>query len=446
MGEENLLDHVISQLEPQLLDYVEVLHPQTTFSLLQIIDKKIGGKLELTPDTLTIADRRGNPTDLEVKVLLIIGGLIVDAEVVNLIIDSIIKAVDRLVRGTVLSGFRMVKTDQPRLTHVLYHEIDTGEQEPVVPRLYRYDRVKQVIIDYHIEKMLHEDSPEAYRFTIDYRKLNAITKYPRYPLPAIDDLFTNIPHTTMMSIPDLKSGYFQLAINPRVIEKTAFITRNGTFAFVRMQYGLSETEPNFQKSIDIILRPVLGRFVNCYMDDVIITSSSFNEHIDHLNQVKEKGGKFNWSTEVQDYFNKVKRALTEVPVLKLPNFQEQFNLFIDASGVGIGAVLNQNHRPIALASRTLKKDESNYIVTECECLAVIWTLNKFKTYFGTLPVKVITDHTTLTKLAIGKNLSSRMIRWALKLSEFNIEWELRPGVQNIVADVLFRNAVDNVDE
>ncbi|GFU69846.1 retrovirus-related Pol polyprotein from transposon opus [Trichonephila clavipes] len=100
---------------------------------------------------------------------------------------------------------------------------------------------------------------------------------------------------------------------------------------------------------------------------------------------------------------------------------------------------------IAFASRTLNKEERNYTVTERECLAVIWTLNKFKTYFGSLPVKVITDHAALTKLTNGKNLSSRMIRWALKLSEFNIEWEHRPGVQNVVADVLSRNPVGNMD-
>ncbi|GFV97249.1 retrovirus-related Pol polyprotein from transposon 17.6 [Trichonephila clavipes] len=149
--------------------------------------------------------------------------------------------------------------------------------------------------------------------------------------------------------------------------------------------------------------------------------------------------------EAQDAFDKIKRALTEAPVLQVPNFIEQFNLFTDASGVGIRAVLNQNHRSIAFASRTLNKAERNYIVTERECLAVIWALNKFKTYFGSLPVKVITDHAALTKLTNGKNLSSRMIRWALKLSEFNIEWEHRSDVQNVVADVLSRNPVGNMD-
>ncbi|GFY02625.1 retrovirus-related Pol polyprotein from transposon 17.6 [Trichonephila clavipes] len=164
-----------------------------------------------------------------------------------------------------------------------------------------------------------------------------------------------------------------------------------------------------------------------------------------LYRLKKKGAKFNWSTEAQDSFDTIKRALTEAPVLQLPNFTEQFNLFTDARGVGIVAVLNQNHRPIAFASRTLNKEEQNYTVTERECLAVIWALNKFKTYFGSLPVKVITDHAALTKLTNGKNLSSRMIRWALKLSEFNIKLEHRPGVQNVVVDVLSRNPVGNLD-
>ncbi|GFX81224.1 retrovirus-related Pol polyprotein from transposon 17.6 [Trichonephila clavipes] len=164
-----------------------------------------------------------------------------------------------------------------------------------------------------------------------------------------------------------------------------------------------------------------------------------------LNQVGfRKTNQLNWKLQM-DAFDKIKRALTEAPVLQLPNFTEQFNLFTDASGVGIGAVLNQNHRPIAFASRTLNKAERNYTVTERECLAVIWALNMFKTYFGSLPVKVITDHAALTKLTNGKNVSSRMIRWALKLSEFNIEWEHHPGVQNVVAHVLSRNPVGNMD-
>ncbi|GFX24824.1 retrovirus-related Pol polyprotein from transposon 17.6 [Trichonephila clavipes] len=124
--------------------------------------------------------------------------------------------------------------------------------------------------------------------------------------------------------------------------------------------------------------------VGCYRKFI----PHYSDICEPLYRLKKKGAKFNWSTEAKDSFDKIKRALTEAPVLQLPNFTVQFNLFANASGVGIGAVLNQNHRPIAFASRTLNKAERNYNVTERECLAVIWALNKFKTYFGSLPVKV----------------------------------------------------------
>ncbi|GFV56170.1 retrovirus-related Pol polyprotein from transposon 297 [Trichonephila clavipes] len=347
---------------------------------------------------------------------------------------------------------------------------------------------------------LPPDSPEAYRFAIDYPKLNGITKYPRYSLPVIDDLLTNIPHTSVMSTLDLRSSYFQLAISPKDIEKTAFISlAMALLRFSACLLAFLGAASNFQKAIDIILKPVIGRFVLVYMDDVIITSLSFKDHLDHLNQVftllrdagltlnkekchfardklkylgliiskdgietdsnkiraitemrptknnrevskflgitgwyqkfspryadiceplyqlKKKGAKFNWSKEAQDSFDKIKRTLTEAPVLQLPNFSEQFNLFTDASGVGIGAVLQQNQKPIAFASRTLNKAERNYAVTERECLAVIWALNKFKTYFGPLPVKVIRDHVALTKLtnalrALAINSREQFIR------------------------------------
>ncbi|GFT53945.1 retrovirus-related Pol polyprotein from transposon 17.6 [Trichonephila clavipes] len=83
------------------------------------------------------------------------------------------------------------------------------------------------------------DNTKAYRFAVDYRKLNSITKYPHYPLPLIDEPITNIPHTTIMSSLDLKLGCFQLAVNPSDIVKTAFVTKNGNYAFQRMSFGLS---------------------------------------------------------------------------------------------------------------------------------------------------------------------------------------------------------------
>ncbi|GFX69788.1 retrovirus-related Pol polyprotein from transposon gypsy [Trichonephila clavipes] len=101
------------------------------------------------------------------------------------------------------------------------------------------------------------NNPEAYRFAVDYRKLNAITKYPRYPLPLIEDLIMSIPLATIMSSLDLRSGYIQL-VNPSDVVKTAFVSKNGTYAFTCMPFGMSGAAPNFQKAIDIILKPVIG--------------------------------------------------------------------------------------------------------------------------------------------------------------------------------------------
>ncbi|GFW36302.1 uncharacterized protein TNCV_1727301 [Trichonephila clavipes] len=150
------------------------------------------------------------------------------------------------------NSFQGLFSDKPGLTHVLYHEIDAGDNPPVVSRPYRYDRLKQEILDYHVDKMLKDvtiipiqspyaspvvlcrknnglhtppDNPEAYRFAVNYRKLNAITKYPRYHLPLTDDLIMNIPHTGIMSALDLLSGYFQMVVNPSDIVKTECLSR-----------------------------------------------------------------------------------------------------------------------------------------------------------------------------------------------------------------------------
>ncbi|GFY06745.1 retrovirus-related Pol polyprotein from transposon 17.6 [Trichonephila clavipes] len=319
---------------------------------------------------------------------------------------------------------------------------------------------------------LPPDNPEAYRFAVDYPKLNAITKYPRYPLPFIDDLIMNLPPTGIMSARDLRSGYFQMAVNPSDIVKTAFVTKNGTYTFRRMPCGLSGVAPNCRKAIDIILQPMIGKFVNVYMEDVIISSPSFTQHVKHLKEVfrllHEAGltlnkDKCKFGCEELKYLGliinkeRIKTDETKVQAIvemkpprnskELPKFFGNVPmLFTDASSIEVGAVLNQEQRPVVFASRTLSAAERNYTVIEREkeCLAVVWALNKFRTYLGSLPIKVITDHAALTHLTTGKNLSNRMIRWALKLAEFNIEWEHRPGTQGTIADVMSRNLIENI--
>ncbi|GFW54141.1 retrovirus-related Pol polyprotein from transposon gypsy [Trichonephila clavipes] len=161
-------------------------------------------------------------------------------------------------------------------------------------------------------------------------------------LVRIDDLIMNILHTAIMSALDLRSGYYQLAVNPSDIAKTTLVTKNGIYVFRCMPFGLSGSDPNFQKAIDIILKPA------------------------------------------QKAFHVVKAAITKAPILKFPDFKKPFELFTDASSIGVGAVLNLEHRPVVFASRMLSGAERNYTLTKRECLAVVWALNKFRTYLGSL--------------------------------------------------------------
>ncbi|GFY23072.1 transposon Ty3-I Gag-Pol polyprotein [Trichonephila clavipes] len=76
-----------------------------------------------------------------------------------------------------------------------------------------------------------------------------------------------------------------MAANPSDIVKTTFVTKKGSYAFRRMPFGLSGAVPNFQKAIDIILKPLIGKFLSAYMDDLIISSPSFTQYVKHLKEV-----------------------------------------------------------------------------------------------------------------------------------------------------------------
>lgn len=447
----------------------------------------------------------------------------------------------------VLQDFTELFSENPGLTHVTTHTIDTGEGTPIKVRPYRYDQVKERIIEQHIEEMLKQNiikpinspwaspivlckkkgdlpltDPKAWRFAIDYRALNKVTKFPAYPMPLIEDIVHSFKAVNYLTTLDLTSGYYQVAVNENDIPKTSFISKKGSYAFVRMPFGLAGAPATFQRAMDAILKPVLGQNVCVYLDDIILSSKTFEEHTELLAKVltliKESGltinlkkckfarkelqylgfkitqngleaddskiqavkdfkipksarqlasflglcsyyrnfipsfseiaeplyilrrqrTKFCWSSETQDAFEKLKNALIQAPVLGHPDPQKPFIIHTDSSAVGVGAVMSQEGRPIAYVSRTLNAAERNYTTTEREILAIVFAVNKFKGYFTERPVVIYTDHAALTKLYTGKNLTPRVIRWALKLQEYNLDIQFKSGKENRVADALSR--------
>ena len=116
--------------------------------------------------------------------------------------------------------------------------------------------------------------------------------------------------------------------------------------------------------------------------------------------------------------------LLTAPILAYPKMDRSFELTTDASEVGISAILSQDGRPLAFASRVLTKAERNYSVTKKECLGLIWVAEHFRVYIYGRRCVLRTDHNPLLALSSSNKLKGRLARWALKLSEFELDMSM----------------------
>ena len=126
------------------------------------------------------------------------------------------------------------------------------------------------------------------RFCIDFRKLNSITKKENYPLPRIDETIDSLGNAYFFTTLDLASGYWQIAMAPEDTDKTAFTTFCGHFEFNRMPFGLTNAAPGCQQLMEFLLAGLQWHICLCYLDDIIIYSRSFSEHLQHLRLVFDR--------------------------------------------------------------------------------------------------------------------------------------------------------------
>ncbi|KAI9556842.1 pol polyprotein [Daphnia sinensis] len=141
-------------------------------------------------------------------------------------------------------------------------------------------------------------------------------------------------------------------------------------------------------------------------------------------------------------FEAMKTILISPPILAHPRYDLPMEIHCDASNYGVGAVLVQKHgdeeHVIAYASRLLSNPEINYSVSEKECLALVWSVRKFRSYIWGLKIRVVTDHHSLCWLLKKRDLSGRLARWSLQLQDLDIEIVHRSGRLHSDADGLSR--------
>lgn len=438
------------------------------------------------------------------------------------------------------------KGDNLTFTNNVKHKIDTESNKIVYTKTYRYPFIHKEEVERQMDEMLeqniirHSDSPynspiwiipkkedkvgnKEWRIVIDYRKLNEITREDKYPIPKIDEVLDSLGRANYFTTLDLTKGFYQIEVNPEDMEKTAFTTHNGHYEFVRMPFGLKNAPATFQRMMNNVLREHINKHCVVYMDDILVYSTSLEEHISRLNKifftlkqanlkvslnksdflkkeaeflghvvtpqgikpnpnkiegikrqqipktVKEiqsflglsgyyrkfipnyakiakpmttrlkKDAKINVNDEdYRESFNKLKTLLMSDAILQRPDFEKEFKLTTDASNYALGAVLSQDKGPIAFISRTLNAHEINYSTIEKELLAILWAVKQFRHYLYGRKFQLRTDHKPLIWLSNLKEPNSKLIRWKIKLNEYQFDISHLEGKENKVADALSR--------
>ncbi|KAI3822618.1 hypothetical protein L1987_10213 [Smallanthus sonchifolius] len=322
----------------------------------------------------------------------------------------------------------------------------------------------------------------SFRMCIDYRELNKLTIKNRYPLPRIDDLFDQLQGATCFSKIDLRSGYHQLRVHEEDIPKTAFRTRYGHYEFMVMPFGLTNAPAVFMDLMNRVCKPYLDQFCEFWLREIHFLGHVINNQGIHVDPAKvtaiknwstpstpseirsflglagyyrrfipnflkialplttltQKNKPFVWEQKQEDAFQTLKQKLYNSPIQSLPDGNDDFVVYCDASNQGLGCVLMKRDKVIAYASRQLKVHEKNYTTHDLELGAVVFALKIWRHYLYGTKCVVFTDHKSLQHILNQKELNMRQRRWVELLSDYDCEIRYHPGKANVVADALSR--------
>ena len=205
----------------------------------------------------------------------------------------------------VLKEFSDVLRNEPGRTDLAEHKIDTGCANPVrlppyrLPYAYRetvQSELKEMLERGIIEKsssewaapiVLVKKKDGSIRMCVDYRRLNSVSREDAYPMPRIDDLIDRLGKVKFITTLDLTRGYWQMPVAGEDQHKTAFVTPFGLFQFKVMPFGLNGAPASFQRLMDRVVDG-LQDFAAAYLDDLIIYSTTWEDHLGHFRAILQK--------------------------------------------------------------------------------------------------------------------------------------------------------------
>jgi hypothetical protein len=136
--------------------------------------------------------------------------------------------------------------------------------------------------------MARHPSTGKLRFCVDFRKLNAIIKKDRYPIPLVDELMDRLAGAKFFTKLDIRQGFHRIRLKPESEDLTTFRTRYGMFKYKVVPFGLSNGPAAFQRFVNEQFFDYLDRFMTAFMDDILIYSKTLKEHKEHVKMVLRK--------------------------------------------------------------------------------------------------------------------------------------------------------------
>lgn len=431
-------------------------------------------------------------------------------------------------------------------TNLHNHVINTGDAKPVSSAPYRQNPEKCRILGNLIKEMeesgIIEESTSPWhspvvlvrkpnnewRFAVDYRKLNAVTELMSFPIPHMTDVFDTLADAkaSVYSTLDLLSGFWQVPLHKSTKHKSAFITEQGIYEFNRLSFGLVNAPMTFQSLMTKVLKNLNFKIALIYIDDLIVFSKDFDEHLHHLDlvftnlrqanlklhlqkckfgthsvkylghivtkdgikvltentdkiknaerpknakQVKQTLGmfgyyrkfvkdfakiakplhyllkkdvKFKWTDECENAFQVLKHKLITAPILRYPDFNNDFILAVYASDFSTGYMLSQMHEgkehPLCFGGRALHNNELRWHITDKEGLVLVEGIQHFRHYLAGKKFTVYTNNVSVKYLQKIKDCQGRLGRWSILLQAYQFDIQHRSGSTNCNADFLSR--------
>nr|GMC51217.1 Retrovirus-related Pol polyprotein from transposon 297 [Ipomoea batatas] len=239
--------------------------------------------------------------------------------------------------------------------------------------------------------------------------MNNITIKNKFPIPLVEDLFSELVGATCFSKLDLRSGYHQVRMKEGEEFKTAFRTHQGLYEFKVMPFGLTNAPATFQalmNQVEYLGHIISGKGLQTDPAKLEAVASwpkplsvkalrgAYGVISKPLTDMLRKDA-FQWSQEAERAFENLKQALCQSPVLALPDFTKEFIVEADASYKGMGAVLVQEGRPVAFFSKAFGDKHLGLSIYEKEYLFIINVVDKWRPYLLGRHFTIKTDHHSL---------------------------------------------------